>query len=263
MKKLRIIFIPLILTVIFSACEDVIELDLNDSESKLVIEAVIVDSVGGNYVKISKSANFYDSNNFPKVSGADVKISDEVGTIFQMTEVAPGFYYHPTLSANYGETYKLRVAAEGMIINGTAVMPSKVQYDSLVVEENVSSFGDDGEYRVRVYFTDKVNEANYYYMKIFWNGEKEEQEALLDDVIFDGKSTSFPIFFYGYDLGDEVRVELFNLSEKMFRYYTTLAENADGGFFSAAPGNPPPSFDKDVLGYFGAFSVDSKTVIIQ
>jgi hypothetical protein len=77
MKK--IFFTPLILILLFTSCEDVVNVDLETAAPKLVIDASIDWEKGttGNVqvIKLSTTSDFY-SNTVPRVSGAIVFITN-------------------------------------------------------------------------------------------------------------------------------------------------------------------------------------------
>ncbi len=67
----------LLFVVFFTSCEDVVTLDLETGETRLVVDAEIIWKKGtsGNEqtIKISKTASYY-SGSTPKVSGAQVRV---------------------------------------------------------------------------------------------------------------------------------------------------------------------------------------------
>jgi hypothetical protein len=87
MKK--IIYTFSLIAFIFCSCEKVIDIDLNKADSRIVIEGNITDQAGPYTVRISKTVNFDESNTFPAISGALVKISDNAGNSETLTETQP------------------------------------------------------------------------------------------------------------------------------------------------------------------------------
>src|SRR5438128_2331768 len=97
--------IVILLVFLFSSCEKVINLDLNEAEKKYVIEASITDQPGTASVLLSQTKNFDDNNDLIGVSGALVAIQEEGGSITALTETTPGHYEAPALVGNSGKTY--------------------------------------------------------------------------------------------------------------------------------------------------------------
>ena len=73
----------------FGSCKKVIDIKVKDSDTKYVIEGIITNEPGSCKVYLSKTNPFNQENNFPKVSGADIKIADN-GSEITLTESAPG-----------------------------------------------------------------------------------------------------------------------------------------------------------------------------
>ena len=108
MKKL--IFFSLI--VLFASCEDIIEIDLKNTESIIVIEGTINDLGNGCTIKISKTVDYFKPGTYPTVSNATVSVSDNLGNAFNFTETEPGIYFSDNFSATENITYLLTVNIE-------------------------------------------------------------------------------------------------------------------------------------------------------
>jgi hypothetical protein len=262
-----------------SSCEDVIEVELQNSEPQTVIESLITDDENPVELRISKSGDFYEPGSYPPVTKALVTISDHSVTD-TLDEKYDGIYSGKFLKGIPGTTYTLHVEAEGKTYQATTSMPEKTELDSLGYE-----WGETPHYKgymVNIYFNDQPVIKNYYRVKIFQNGkpfkdkESGNEIILMDDKIFDGKHTRMPakrggIFF---NLGDTITIQLQSIGKETYDYFNTL-KNAiakstsmmsmgksmmmDG---SAAPANPISNISNDALGYFGAASISSKTIVI-
>ncbi len=278
--KISNLFGIIALTIIISSCEDVIELELKNSASRLVVESLITDNSQPVTVKLSKSADYYSESEMPLVSGALVIINDNNQIIDTLIESDAGIYRSSKIKGIPGHLYQLTIVAENLTVTGTSVMPQEVKLDSLDYEwgENPHSEG----YMVNLRFNDPAGILNYYRIKIDINGkpykdiETGNEIILQTDKIWDGKEVHIPVKQGGgfFEIGDTVTVNFANLNKSTFDYYSTLkAALATGNSImsvgksmmqgSAAPANPVNTFSEDVLGYFGAASVSSKTIIIK
>ncbi len=85
---------------------------------------------------------------------------------------------------------------------------------------------------------------------------------VIEDRYSAGAYFRLPIFTDSYELNDHVDVELISMSHAMFDYFTTLALLVDGSG-SPAPTNPTSNWSGGALGYFGAFSVSKKSVLVR
>src|SRR5436190_4841447 len=79
MKKIIILSIA---SVIFWSCEKPIILDVNQVNSKIIIEGQVTNKPGHQYVKVSRSGGFYDTGNSARITNAIVTVSDNEGNIF-------------------------------------------------------------------------------------------------------------------------------------------------------------------------------------
>lgn len=263
MKTLKITLIAICAVTILTSCEKEIDLDLANSEQLYVVEGIVHDSLGDNYVLISKTRPYNNNNAIEKVSNANVRIVDNFGNTFTLYEIAPGHYTDSTLQGITNRTYNLIINAQGETITANSQMFPRVNIDSLSYEELTEAFWEDPnipEYRVRCHFTDPVNTENFYRLKAFLGSEQEDGFLSLNDEFFDGSATYFPIFESTFYQGDSVNIQLLSIDEVNYRYFTALTASQGG----QVPGNPITNLNgADAVGYFGAYAKSSQNIVIQ
>ena len=66
------IFILILASIVFWSCEEPVHLDVSQAEPRVVIEGQVTNVTGHQYVKITRSAGFYDSGKTPRVIDAIV-----------------------------------------------------------------------------------------------------------------------------------------------------------------------------------------------
>jgi len=265
----------LFLLIVFTAsCEDVIDIDLNDVEPRTVIAACITDQVGPYTVMISKTGDYFEPSVFPAVSNAVVQITDDAGNSEILQESETGIYQSDSLQGTSGRTYTLNVIAEGKEYEGTSIMPEALEIDSLGYEyEESSGFGpgepgeEDG-YILHCYFTDRVGIEDYCRFRVFCNNELVLGMFLYDDRFTDGNAIDFNDFKEKFQVDDTLRVELLTYNEITYDYFSSLQNALASGdqgspMMSVTPANPNTNLSNDALGYFGAFTVRTETIIIQ
>ena len=263
-KQLQFIAI-LVIALITISCVKVVELDLGDAQQMIVVEGIVHDSIGDNFVLLSKSRPFNDNEGgFEKISGASVIISDNFGNNFTLTETELGRYQNSLLEGVVGRKYFLNVIVNGKSFTSESIMPSRVELDSLSYEEINSPFGGDEEgegqeYRVYTHFRDPINVVNYYRVKAY-NGEIQEKGFIsLDNDLFEGDDVDFPLFLSKFEEGDTAIVQLLSVDEVNYRYFNAIASSQDG----EVPGNPESNIEgENVVGYFGAYAKSQKSIII-
>ncbi len=265
MKKL-IIFIGTILSL--ASCEKEIDLDLNKSNTKYVIEAELPQNEVATVILI-KTVNFTESNNFPTVNGAIVTLSDDKGNTEQLKETANGIYKSEKTKGSVGTAYTLTVKSDGNTFTAKSVMPKQVKLNGLRYEK--SSFappGDTVKGRQIVFpvYLDPQELGNNYRFKQSKNGVLDKNILVTNDNLGNGKPNQKPLFSVGFDIfkGDKVTVEMQSIDAAVYNYLYTLSSisgNGPGG--GTAPSNPISNFSGGALGYFSAYSKDIFTVEIK
>lgn len=262
MKKIKLLILTVCSVLLLFSCEKEIDLDLDESPQLFVIEAVVHDSLGDNYVLLSKTRAFDNNNPIEIVSNATVIIKDGTGAVYNLSEVSPGYYTDPTLAGVSGRTYELNVTINGEIITATSYMNVRTEIDSITYEADPSFGGPDEEveYSVLCHFTDSLNFVNYYRMKAFLVDEQFPGFDNWNDIGIDGTSTFLPVFSATYLAGDTATIQLLSVDETNFRYFTALSSSQDG----EVPGNPITNLSGDkAVGYFGAYAKSQVTIIIE
>jgi len=259
-------FILVLLSAIIVSCQKVISIDLNSVYPQIVIEGNITNLPGPYFVRISRTVNFNDKNIFPVDSNAVVRISDTLGNAEQLKQLSPGLFSTTTLFGMPGMTYTLTVLTNGIEYRATSTMPLPVDIDSLQIVIDHEFRRDRKE--IEATLLDPPGIHNYYRFITVTNGEIRNSYSLLNDRYTDGKvnirninagdSTSILS-------GDTVTVFMHSIDEATYDYFRTLravSGEAGLGFLSASPANPITNFNNGALGYFSAYSVKSKTIIV-
>lgn len=254
------------IVALFSSCRDIIDIELDSIEPKLVIDGAVTDINDTLRIKLNKSVDYFEPGVYPNVSGAAIIVSDSQGEMRQLNETAPGVYsaYFPGIEGN---EYALTVEVEAEEYTAVVEMPYKVLIDSLSIEPTPSYLEFSGGYLVNCHFNDPAGIKNFYRLKVSGINEMlEPDDALIvyDDAYVDGNNITLRWDEEQFLPNDTVVVELQTLAESTYEYYRTLASLFDSGMIgNANPANPITNLSGDVLGYFGAFTVSRDTIIIE
>ncbi len=265
MKRFR--FIAVFSVLLLYSCEKLIDVDLNETNPVIVIEGTMTGEDNSAEVKISQTTSYFNTNPMNQISGATVYITDERAHKFTLQEndkgqyIAEGFYPH------LGYNYTLSVEIDGKIYTSESKLHEAVKIDSLSVVYNQGySFLAEG-YNVNLYFRDPPNIRNFYRLRIYINGVLENDTGdmiFFDDKNSDGSFLAIEIKSKIFAVGDFVTYELESLDEAAYNYLDAISEIVDGSSAGTlAPANPEPNFSNGALGYFSAYTSDSKTVIIK
>lgn len=264
MKKFTLFIISITLILISNSCEKIININLNEANQQTVIEAIITDSLGYNYVKISKTRSLYEDNNFEKVKNAQVEIiEDEINTII-LSEIEDGYYSNPNFRGNQNSKYELKISTENQVFTSTSIMPEITKIDSVNFYIFESEFTGELIFIANMFYTDTILEGNYYRIKTYHNGEVGEEDGfnIFSDDYINGTMSAFSYFSEDLFFGDEVVFHLFSTDKANYEYWRLLFMNPSMGM-SSTPGNPTSNIEgEDVIGYFGAYSLSIDTLRI-
>jgi hypothetical protein len=256
----RLIF-SLLLLGSLTACEQEIDIDLNSTDPKLVIEALLDDSGKGAWVKLTQTVNFSDTFGNPVQSGALVVLvrlsNNSRDTLQQLPDSA---YILPNYVPLYGEEYAFEVTHQGNFYRATARMPQPIPIDSLVIDPFFGPGGLPGNpvdttnqrnALLYAFYNDPPAASNYYQIQAFQNDTVTDNLFLYNDEVNSGLFQVSPVFVQTY-INGRIRVELHHIDQAVFRYLTNL--NTNIGQSSASPANPISNFSGGALGYFKLFA---------
>jgi Domain of unknown function (DUF4249) len=258
MKKIKIAYIALLI-IALSSCEKVINVDLKTAESKVVIEGIIDNSGDPAKVSISKSVPFSNPNTYPTISGAVVRVTDNTGGNYLLTETSSGVYTNSMLIGVPGKTYNLNIALNGQSYTAVSKMPMPVNLDSLfqgkVILNKSTIF-------VSAVFNDPAGFGNKYQFIEKINGKRNKTVFLIDDLYQDGGKITNELIDEDADIkkADTVQIEMRCIEDKVFRYMKGIEDLNSG---STVPANPESNINNGALGYFSAHTAQKKNIVIK
>ncbi len=262
----QLLFLSVIVALI-SSCQKVIDVDLNEANPKVVIEANYTAEDSTVAVVVSKTANYFGSNAPTKLNNAVITITDQSGVSTNVPLIGDGFYELNNYIPAFNSTYTLTVSVDEEIYSASCTLNPVVPLEDITYEYTPGFFGSGDGYVSYLNFYDPANVINHYIVVITENGEELNKPAefiLQDDVLTDGNLVERPLFTGElFQIGDEIGFELRSVDEVIYDYYAELQSVAGGGQSSAAPANPTSNWGNEALGYFSAYSNNRKSVIIQ
>ncbi|PVW13572.1 DUF4249 domain-containing protein [Marixanthomonas spongiae] len=243
---------------IFTSCEEVVDVDLNEGEPKLVIDAKITKNIEDDSsitrVKLSTTVPFFDSE-INLVNGATVTITDEKGTVYTIENTSDGVYEYPGFNPLPNTNYTLEIVYKNEVYTATEQLQPVVPLE-FVEQRNDGGF--DGEsIELKVFFTDPANEENYYFFEAIT--ESGSGYDALEDKFFDGNLIFGFLSTDDLETGDQVTFYLHGTNEQFYNFIFILLQqgsDASGGPFETQPatvrGNLVNETNPDnfPLGYF-------------
>ncbi|HEY3388529.1 MAG TPA: DUF4249 domain-containing protein, partial [Prolixibacteraceae bacterium] len=255
----RKLFPVLPLALVCGACEEVIDVKLNNENPKIVIESFITNVNNPFIVKITKSQEFFDQSNFSSVGNATVQL-EYLSMKDILTEKGGGYYVSAKTKGVPGRAYTLNVTAAGQTFAATVELPNPVPIDTVYFQPGL--FRSDS-LNIFVGFRDPARTENYYRIRLYRNRRYAVNDYfLMTDAFSNGEKIVAPIYYRYFAPGDSVTVELLNLDRSTWKYFKGMSESIQQGVNSQAPGNPPTNFTGGALGIFGAWASSSYRSVV-
>ncbi len=254
------------LLALLCSCEEVIELELDSAEQRIVIEANLNATVRNCIVRISKSGDFYASNQFENVAGATILVTNSTGNQYTLREAGDGLYAAGGLLISSGEIATLQVKinpTDNRSFTATDLVPQRVELDSLFVEP-IEGDGPGPEFRLVAQWQDIPDVSNFYRLKVYRNGIfQSDVYTLTNDALRDGEMIERPVIGKTYRQGDELRVELLSVNRGYYDYFVDIANSGGRGISSPTPVNPVSNINNEALGFFGLWHISERTIIAR
>jgi hypothetical protein len=257
-----------VLVILFSSCEKVIDVDLQNAAKKYVIEAVITDQPNTAQVHITQTKDFDDDNNFPGIDGAIVAIAEAGGGTTNLQMTSSGIYESPSLVGSPGKTYSLLVSVGGQVFTATCSMAQKVNLDSIFVTDEF--LFTDTRKIVNAVYTDPPGRGNNYRFIQYVNGAKEKQVLVQNDDYTDDRTVTSKLFFFSDEdddnslihSGDSVKIDMLCIDPAIYKYWYSLSRSSTGLSGQATPSNPVSNMHGGALGYFSAHTLQTKKIVV-
>lgn len=240
--------IVLILMTSITSCTDVIDVEVQEGQSRLVIQASLDWEKGttGNeqVVKLSTSTEFFETTSNTAVTGASVSVTNDVsGAEFVFADQNNGEYTTSEFVPILNESYTLTVIHNGETYTANETMMTVTEITDLY--QGLEDGFDDEELELHVEFTDPEDEDNFYLFKFQKQGDLLPEFEVGDDEFVNGNELD-----WWYEIeededtdkiealapGDVVTIEMYGISEAYYGYMDILIDQIGGvGIFSATP----------------------------
>lgn len=262
MKYLALILLGL---VTFTSCQKSIDIDLNEANPVVVIEANYTAEDSTVRVRITETSNFFSGDAEPIIDNAVVTITNQAGVSEQVPFISNGDYTLENYIPEYGTTYTMTVLANGVTYTATCDMLPVIDQQQILYDYiEPGPFSGDGGYIVAVTYQDPAPEGDFTSVVLTKNGKEltELSDLVLnDDELTNGNFVVRPLFVKFFDIGDTAEIELRTIDEKIHDYYVELSSLTNPN--SAAPANPTYQWENRALGFFSAYPSSRQSVIIQ
>ncbi len=274
--KYNIIFLTLFALILFSSCQDVVDLDVPDGDVLLVVDGMITDQEGEKQVLISTTANYFDNVEPPRVEDAVVILYEDNAPIDTFLEPRAGVYATQYVGI-IGKSYHLyiRTAAGEEYTSNPQTMNFVPPITDIYYEFREESAFEEEGYYVMIDTEEPMGVGDHYRWRQFVDGVPlQEPFDLLyaSDEFVDGNPIiGFDVTTQPLELGDNYRIEQMSISLEHFDFLTQLQTQT--AFVGSLFDSPPAALDgniqsvdpngKEALGFFGVSAVSEAEVVIE
>lgn len=276
----------LLLLLLFTACEDVIEVKLSDENLNLLGVEASITTQDQPTVFLYQTLQVDQDQTYPGVSGAVVTVSDNASPANSVTLVEnaqrKGFYQVPQ-NASYlgiaGREYTLKIQTGGVTLTAKDKLTKVEPIDSMKVFPSMR--GDKLFLGVFTYGKEPEGVGNFYKWDVYVNDSlftTGDRMAIASDEFVDGNYIAkLEIYTDFHDpnkpeerkinLKDTVVVKQSSISEFAYNFYFQMInQSTTGGLFSVPPANIKSNFTssdgKPVLGLFIARDIETSNAVV-
>lgn len=269
-----------LLSVLISSCVERINIELDDSYTRLVVDGAISTDTMAHTVLLTRTTSYYYNQPAPPVSGADLQISDGTA-VYILTEDEPGVYRtDPSVYGEAGKTYTLAIKLAASVggytdYNATSKLYPVSHLDSLSLEYH-PDWSEQGTWEVKCYVQDPPSE-DFYRFLVSKNtkmlSDTLDEWFVTDDRFFNGNyAYGAPIAYLEQDendqilkLGDIITVEMNSIGSDYANFIWEAQSEVRGSnpLFSGPPANVKGNINNGASGFFAAYSVSRASTVVS
>jgi hypothetical protein len=264
----------LLLIFLIGSCTERIELDLDESYTRLLVDGGITNEVKSHRIQLATSGGYLGVDRDPPVSGATVTISDGT-TIFPLEEAPdePGCYYtDPAVAGIPGNIYTLNIELP-YAINGTTFYTASCELFPLSPVDSIAIrwFDPWKVWEIQCFATDPPT-VDFYMFEILVNDtmttENLDEKMVVNDILYNGQYTNGIGVGYleeeeNLRPGDTVTLRMSRLTED-YAYFIWEAVGEAGysnPLFGGPPANVKGNISNGAMGFFSASSVSYTSTV--
>ena len=279
-RKLKYLTIIAVLALFTGGCTEQVDVELDSTYTRLVVDGQVTTDTTRHYVKLSKTMDYFSNRPADPVGGAQVMINDhrleESDSIPGLYQTDPGFY------GEVGQTFTLTIEGVDIDEDGsdeTYMASDRINTiargDSIDIVYQEFGGGIIKMWGIRLYAQDPPEE-NYYLFKVHKNDtlvtDTIDEYVIQEDVTFNGnyvpgvtvqnleKSKKDEVV----RSGDVITLEANGISQEYFKYIIELTSDAGPStpLFSGPRANIRTNIegDRDAVGFFRAYSISRMKV---
>jgi len=284
------------LAFVFSSCEDVVQVKLDEGSKLYVIDAFVNSLRTDQVIRITTNTNYFSNTTPPGVPGAAVVLTDLNNNRQYVFNYTSNGNYVYSLSATdtlarINHTYSLSVTIDGTFYSSSTIQKRLASIDSISVNLNDGSFAfggggnsKDSTFLCVLFAKDKSDaQTDYYWIRTYRNdtlfGEPADLNLNIDGTggaITDASADSLDftppstlLGFKKYRRHDRCRVEVHSIMSNTYNFFTQAQTQINnGGLFATTPENvktniTTPNGKTKAIGWFSVASVATKSIQVR
>lgn len=266
----------LILFICLCQCTERIEIEVDSTYTRLVVEGSISTDTLQHSVRLTMSGDYFYNQPASYISGAMVTINDGDSTIIlSENQDYPGLYLtRPDYYGIPGKTYTLTVSH--LDVNKDGVSEEYTASSELRPINQIDSIqlvplkGDHYDFIQILVFAMDPPAKNFYAFKVLKNGilitDTLNELIVQDDIFFNGNYIKgAPSQFLDQDEqdesvqnGDTITFEINGITEEYYRFVMEAQSEIfyQSPVFSGPPANISSNISNGAVGFFTAYSVE-------
>lgn len=257
----------MIVGVIISSCEEIIDLRFTEGQSgNLVVDGMITTETRPHSVKLSYTSDYSSPAAALNATGAQVTITGG-DSVFHMAEVSPGLYRtNPYVRGEVGTTYTLNVRLpDGREFKASSLLRGAVNIDSIRQSANYSSYSGGYGYDVLYYGPEPEPAGDSYFYRLYlddrlYTDSITEVTFVNDDFVNGSYINGFSIYRIreaDLEAPTTVTLEMYSITPEYYDFLTALLLETvwKGSPWDGPPANLPGNVNNNGRGYFLAADV--------
>lgn len=257
-----------------ASCTEEIDVTLDSTYTRLVVDGSIANDSAKYQVSLSQSADYFLNEPAPRVTGATVRISDG-SYLFDLHETSPGlsgiYETDSSFRALTGKFYTLLIdlkepIAEKSDYQASCLLNPVTNLDSVSALFH-PDWGPEGVWTIKLWAQEPGDEVNYYMFNLYRNG-KLLTDTITKKVVSDDKYINGS-YMNGVDVmylnhahkwetiypGDTIVLQMSGISEAYFNFINQVQQAGYNiPFFTGPPANVTGNISDGGIGFFAAFS---------
>jgi len=296
-------FLFLITILLLNSCEDIIDLELEQNDAQLVVDAWLNDQSGQQVIKLRRTIGYLNNSFTPEVTGATITVADinvvdstiNQIYVFEDDDNDGDYVWTPSFAGEVmiqeGKDYGLLIDLEGDQYFSLSKANRTIPIDSIGYEFRQDEVGQPDGIYAQIYARDAVGEGDVYWIKTFKNGvfrDNPREMNIVFDAGFDAGTGIDGIIFIPpirelmnpvddeflpipWEVGEMVKVEIHSITKDAFQWMEIARDqmlNGDNSIFALPVTNTRGNIsncdsENLALGFFNVAAVSSREKQIE